>query len=136
MNRKVKDYVEFEVKRYHISKEELNTLREDLIESAPLQDGSGIRSPGNSDVTGSKAVQLVTNARLKKLAETVTSIESVVEDLDEEKYRLLELRYWKKPRLLNDNGIAEELNIGRSTMYRWVDGIICAVAKELGMVEE
>jgi len=59
----------------------------------------------------------------------------VVGELDEEKYRLVELKYWQRPRLLSDMGIAQQLNISRPTLYRWIDGIILAIAVEIGLVD-
>jgi hypothetical protein len=37
--------------------------------------------------------------------------------------------------MLTDDGIAEKLNIDRATLYRWSDGIMLALAIELGMAD-
>ena len=135
MNRKVRQYIEHEIRHYPSSKRELDDLYSEIIHSSPSGDGTGIRDSGTSDSTGSKAIRLTTNARLKRLEETVTAIETVLETVDEEKYRLIELKYWKKPQTLTDTGISEELCVNRATMYRWINGICYAIGKNLGLAE-
>lgn len=135
MNKYLKQYIEVELRDYHRSKKDLEELREEIIEGTGTADNMGIRS-GISDITASKAIRLVTNKRLKKLEETVRAIDTVLAELDECKYKLVKERYWTRPKLLSDEGIAQEIGIDRATLYRWIDGITLAIADELGLIEK
>ena len=92
------------------------------------------RGSDTSDTTQKKALRLVSNPRLAQLERTVRAIGHIVDGLDEDKYRLVTLKYWTCPRQLTDEGIAMEISIGRSTMYRWADEILLGIAVELGIV--
>lgn len=136
MNKGIKAYIESELRYYHQSKKDLEEIREEIIESSPINDGTGIRSCGTSDTVCKKVIRLITNKRLKRLEETIRAIDAVLDQLDETKHRLVEMKYWRKPNYLNDAGIAHELCIDRATLYRWQDAILLAIAIELGLVEE
>lgn len=133
MNRQVRSYIEHELRHYHETKRELEQLRDSILNETGGGDISGIRGSGTGDPTAKKAMRLMTNARLKRLEETVTAIDNVVESLDGDKYRLVELNYWEKPRTLTDMGMAQRLNVGQRTFYRWRDGIVHAIAMEMGL---
>jgi len=135
LRKDIKAYIESELRNYEHSKKDLEDIKEDILEGGSAGDNMGIRGSGPSDTTGSKALRLITNKRVKKLEETIRAIDVVVGELDEEKYRLVELKYWQRPRLLSDMGIAQQLNISRPTLYRWIDGILLAIAVEIGLVD-
>lgn len=136
MKKEIKAYIEAELRNYHSSKKDLEEIKEDILHSGPNNDSMGIRGSGNGDSTGSKAIRLITNKRIKRLEQTIRAIDIVVGELDEEKYKLVQLRYWKRPRLLSDMGIAKELNIDRATLYRWINAIVLAIAVEMGLEDD
>jgi len=133
LRREIKAYIEAELRDFHQTKIDLVEAKDDLILQAPVADSSGIRGTDTGRPTESKALQVITNKRIKRAEQTVRAIEAVVNALPEEKYRLIELRYWKLPRTLTDEGIAEELDCDRRTLYKWVDGILYVLARELGL---
>ncbi len=75
---------------------------------------------------------MTTHRKIEQLERIVEAIESVVERLPEKKKRLVQLRYWDKPRTLTWDGIALRLEIGRATAMRWRDEVIYAIAEKIG----
>lgn len=132
LKREMKAYIEAELRDYHQTKLDLIEHKDELILQSPVSDSSGVRGTNVSRPTESKAMKLITNKRIKRAEQIVRSIETVINALPEEKYRLVELRYWQQPRTLTDDGIAVELSCDRSTLYRWIDGILLAIAIEMG----
>lgn len=138
MRREIKAYIEAELRDYHQTKKDLEEALKDVIEenfAVKIDDVGG--SPGNivSRPVEVKAIKLLTNRRIKKMDEIVSAIDDVVSDLDEPKYRLIEMCYWTKPNYLKDIGIARELNIDRSTFYRWRDIILEAISEKMGLMK-
>lgn len=136
MNKGIKAYIEAELRYYHQSKKDLEEIREEIVESSPISDGTGIKGTSISDTVAKKAIRLITNKRLKRLEETIRAIDTVLDRLDEQKHKLIEMKYWRKPNYLNDAGIAHELHIDRTTLYRWKEAILLAIAIELGLIED
>ena len=135
MRKDIKAYIEAELRDYHENKKDIELLREEILEGTSVGDESGIRGTSISNVTQNKALRLITNKRLRKLEETIRAIDNVILELDEDKYKLVELKYWTRPNYYNDTGIAHQLNIGMRTYYRWKDAIILAIAQEMGLTE-
>ncbi|MBP2652206.1 MAG: phage transcriptional regulator, RinA family [Firmicutes bacterium] len=132
LRRDIKLYIEAELRDYHQTKQDLLEAKHDIILEGYTIDGSGIRGTNISRPTEAKTVQLITNKRIRRMQQVVDAIDKVLRMLPDEKYRLIELRYWQEKQGLNDEGIAQELNCDRRTVYRWVDGIMLAIAIEMG----
>lgn len=127
-------HVESELYAYHETKKEIVRLKNEILyASAPPDENIG-GSRGNmpGDPTGRTAVLLVTHRKIEQLERIVEAIESVVERLPEKKKRLVQLRYWDKPRTLTWDGIALRLNVSRRTAINWRDQIVTSIAEILG----
>lgn len=137
LRKDIRDHVEAELRYYEQSKQDLCELRDEIIDGAPVRDDSG---GGGQHYTGrpteSKAIRLATNRRLKQLERTIRAIENVVAELPPEKAQLVQLKYWQRPRLLTDAGIGQEIGCSDKTVRRWTDGIIQAIAVEMGLIDE
>jgi len=133
MKREVQKYIEWELRQYYQSRAELHEIKSDIIDSTPA--GQTGRSSGPSNPTEAKAGRLLSNKRIKKLEETLVAIEYTYNEIDEDKKRLVELMYFKRPRTLTDIGIAHNLCIGRRTLYRWRTEILYRIAKEMGLAD-
>lgn len=133
LRREIKAYIEAELRDYHQTKADLIEAKDDFIHQAPIADLSGVRGTDTSRPTESKVLQIITNKRIKRAEQIIQAIEIIVSALPEEKYRLIELKYWAKPQTLTDAGIAMELNCDRRTLYKWKDGILLAIGKEMGL---
>jgi RinA family phage transcriptional activator len=135
MRREIKAYIEAELRDYNDTLRQIGEDKNELILSNHCPDNSGIRGTDISNPTHNKAVQLMTNKRIRRMEDTCRAISNVLDGLQGEKYRLVELKYWTKPQILTDEGIARELSCDRRTLYRWIDGILLALAKEMGLVD-
>lgn len=133
MKREIQKYIECELRQYYHSKAELADIKSDIIDSTPA--GQTGRSSGPSNPTAAKAGRLLSNKRIKKLEETLLAIEYTYREIDQDKRAMIELMYFQRPRTLTDIGIAQKLNIGRRTLYRWRTEILYRVAKEMGLTD-
>ncbi len=134
MDRDVRAYVEMELENYNDTRRELAELINDILEASPPPPDGMPRGSTPGDPTAQKATRLTTSKRIQYLEQTIKAIESVVDNLDPERLRLVELRYWQRPRRYTDEGIALKLNVSRMTMYRWNVDICRAVAVRLGVL--
>jgi len=134
IKKEIKAYVECELRDYLQTIRDLGEERQHIIDSLPTFDDSGIRGAGISRTCEKKALQLITSKRILYINRTIEAIQSVLDSLPEEKYKLVQLKYWAKTQTKADEGIARELHIEKTTYYKWVNGIILAVAVELGMI--
>ena len=132
MNRATFRYVESELYTYQDLCREIEDLRTDIIEGVPAADENGGKSYEISDPAFNKAAQLVTNRRLQWMERSIKAISCVLLQTDEQKRRLIELKYWDGR--LSNTGIAEALNIELSTFYRWRRAVVHAVAVEMGLI--
>lgn len=127
-------HVESELYTYHETKKEIVRLKNDMLYSSgpPDENAGGSRGNMPGDPTGQTAVLMVTHRRIEQLERIVEAIESVVERLPDKKKRLVQLRYWDKPRVLTWDGIALKLEVSRATALRWRDEIVYAIAEKIG----
>lgn len=121
---------------YHKTKAELEELRENLLNASPNPPDGLPRGNLKTNPTEGKAMRLMTNRRIKYMERVIEGIEMVLGELDEDKLKLIELKYWQRPRQLTDAGIAMELHVDKSTIYRWTQAICLKIAIELGLVDE
>lgn len=135
IRREIKSYIEAELKDYNDTLRQIGIEKNELILAGHIADDSGIRGTDTSNPTQAKAFKLLTNKRIKRMEQTCEAISKVVDALPEDKYRLVELKFWTRPQTRTDQGIAMEANISRRTLYNWIDGIIIAVGKEMGLID-
>ena len=135
LKRGVRLYIESELRDYDSTKKEWEQLQTDVIYSSGGGDDSGIRGTDVGAPTERKALKLITNRRLSQLERTIKAFEKVMMNLTEDMYRLVQMKYWDLPRTLTDDGIALELHIDKRTLYRYTNGILLALAKEMGVVD-
>ena len=126
-------HIESELYAYHETKKEIIRLKNDILHaSRPPDLVGGGRSNWPGDPTGETATLLATHRRIEQLERIVEAIESVVERLPDKKRKLVQLRYWDKPRVLTWDGIALKLEVSRATALRWRDEIVYAIAEKIG----
>jgi RinA family phage transcriptional activator len=129
-----KAYIEFELRHFEQTKRDWEQLQDQIVTGSDYTISDMPRGTDVSDSTQAKAMRLCTNARLMQMERTVRAIERILTGLPEEKYKLIEMRYWTSPRTLTDDGIALEIYCNKRTMYRWIDEIMFAIAAELGII--
>lgn len=136
LRRETKIFIEAELRDYNDTLRAISEERQDLLLSSPVRDSSEGTSYGTGNPTEAKAIRLTTNKLIRRMEQTCKAIEIIINALPEEKYRLVELKYWTRPQMLTDEGIAREIGCDRRTLYRWCDAIILAIGIELGLVSE
>lgn len=128
-------HIENLLRSYKEMYKEYEELRQDILNESPLPPDGMPRGGETSDPTHGKVVRLMSNPRLRNMEVTIRAISNVMACLPPEKVRLIELKYWARPQILTDEGIAIELNCGVATVYRWTNRVIEDVAYELGYVD-
>lgn len=138
LRREYKSYIEAELRDYHQTKKEILEAKEDIACTTPILDGeySGITNR-ISRPTESKTIAILTNKRIKRMEQVIRAIDVITGELNDPiKHKLINLKYWQRPRRYTDAGIALELGISRRTVYYWVEEICSAIAKELGLIND
>lgn len=134
MDKRIFKFIEHEIEEYPDVKKTLESMEweKDVILSSTNSDNSGVRC-GTGDPTARKGIELASTKARLRAEENVRIMGNVLAYLPEEKYRLIELRYWTNPQTLTDEGIACKLNIDRSTYFRWKKEIVYLVGQKLGI---
>lgn len=127
-------YVESELYDYHETRKEIVRLKNDILYgSAQPDNNGGGRSNLPGDPTGKMGILLVSHKKIENLERMVSAIESVYEALPEDKKKMVFLKYWARPQTLTWDGVALEVDAHRTTVMRWRDEIICAIAIKAGL---
>lgn len=131
LDRAVFRYIEHELYNYDETKREIEELREDIIEKAPLKEvvpGTGFIS----DPTARKAIKLVTSTAIARMERTVRAIDRALARLSDEHRQLFDLKYrqclsWQK--------ICDEMPVSERTYFRLRRELVYMVAVEMGLAE-
>lgn len=118
--------IEWHLERYKELKKYVDSVRDEIINSSPNMYGEvGGKSNIHSDSTALKAIKLCDTTEEEKW---VLVIEKTLQKLDESGNGLnefLEKRYFEKKNIIK---VMMELNIERTTAYRWREEIILSTA--------
>jgi RinA family phage transcriptional activator len=125
-------YIESELFHFHETKLEIENLRAEIMKKSG-EEMVGGRSNLPGDPTGETAIALLTDRRLERMEKIVYIIETVIQQLPDDRRRLLEIRYWKKPQLLTWDGIALKMDRDRTTLIRWRNEIVNLIAEYMGI---
>lgn len=125
--------IELELYNYHESLQELEVMKNDIIESTASGEGLRVQN-GVTDVTCRKADALMSSVAIRETERRVKAIEHAVNLLechpDKDRIKLLKLKYFDKH--LTDYGIQQEIGISERTYRNWRREIIQLVADRLG----
>lgn len=124
--------IESELFNYKETKREFERMQSDIIEGTAHSDVTVQAGIGNP--TEAKATKLLTSLEYIVLGNRIRAIEEslgIIKSCGEpNKYRLIEMKYFN--RRYTDMGIWEELNIGKTTFYKWRGEVIHLIAGKLG----
>mgnify|MGYP000872409590 CR=1 FL=1 len=131
LDRAVFRYIEHELYNYDETKREIEELRMDIIEKAPLKEAI----PGTgyvSDPTARKAMKLVTSTALARMERTVRAIDRALARLTDEHRQLFELKYrqclpWQR--------VCELIPLSERSYFRLRRELVLMVALEMGLAE-
>lgn len=126
-------HIESELENYAETKKEFEQLKLDCIFSSPTNENVGSQK-GNipSDPTSNIVLEIISNRRMDSMEKIIKAIEHVYNNSNNEKKKLIQLRYWQKPTLYTWEGIALKLNISRITAIRWRTETIYQIGERLG----
>lgn len=127
-------HVESELYAYHDTCKEIVRLKNEILYGKKFDDENvgGGRSNIPGDPTGSVAIKLVTHKKLEQLLNITDAIETVLNQLPEEKKELVRIRYWTRPQTLTWDGIASKLHVSRRTAINWRDEIVRDISVRIG----
>lgn len=129
---RLKRFIEWDLERYREMKREIDEYRLSVLPST-TPSYSGVPSGGgSSSSTERSAVKLATSVYLADLERTVKAISDVIEKLDDTDRALVDLIYWKRQYTVEGAGYA--VGMSKTTAYRHINGILVAVAANLGLV--
>lgn len=86
-----------------------------------------------SDPTGKLAVTIADDLLLSNLRRTKETIDVVLDSLEPDARRVIDLYYIDTPRKYTWDGVAMETNNSKSTCYRIRDEVFTRIAEKLGM---
>lgn len=131
IDKKVYNYIEFELQHYEENKEKLKEMRADIIEASPEPaDGQPKGQGGTGKPTERKTVKLMTTIALIQLEKTITAIENVKDRLNDDYKKFFEFNYIKQAGIVKT---CNEIPIGERTYYNMRDKIVYAVGQEMGL---
>lgn len=129
-------YLESELSNYRYIDKDIERVREEVLNpwmpTDTNQGGEQVHS--NVSVTEISAIRSVNDRRLSQLARMKSAIDVVYTHSTPEAKNLMELYYFKKPRTLNLTGVAQEINVSKSTAYDLRKAILTQLADELGII--
>lgn len=127
-------YIESEIKHYYKTLEEYQDRRQELLYDRNGPDQVGGQSNLPSSTTERYALRLMDDRRITRLRTTVDAIETVIDSCNGDQKRFMNLYFFKRPQTKTMDGIAEELNISRRTLFRMRDEVVYTVAKLMGEI--
>lgn len=125
-------HIEAELYDYHDTLKRIKERRDELLYDSPSEELVGGRSNLPSDPTGSVVSQLMADKQLQELERIAAAVEYVYNMCDEQRRKLIRLKYWTRPQTRSWEGIAQEIPTSRATAFRWRDEIIQAIGEVLG----
>lgn len=136
MRNSTKKYLEDELFSYPKMDQYINSLREEIIN--PWRETDENIGGGKSNIISStvevKAIRLVNDKRLNRMREVKQAIETIYRESSIEEKDLLEIYYFKSPRTLTIDGVAQELSVSRRTVFRLRSRLLNRFADELGII--
>lgn len=126
-------HIESEIFDYTDTVKRIQERREEIMMNASTDENvGGGKSNIPSRPTEQLATRLVADLHLGELQRIAGAIEHVYNLCDDDRKKLIRLKYWTRPQTKTWDGIAQELNIGKRQAYRWRDEIVQAIGEKLG----
>lgn len=125
-------YIEHELYNYDLTKKELEEIRQEIISLSSSPGFVTVGGTGISDDTGRKAVRLITNAAIARMARTLAAIDRALMRLADHHRQLFDLKYQKG---LPWQEICMRMHIERSTYFKYREELVHMVALEMGLLK-
>lgn len=132
MEKAVFQYIEHVIREYPEVERILLEEENEMQEFSFSLERSGVRGQvGNP--TESQVMRLLTSKTRHRMLANQKAVHWVIHELPEDKRQFVELYYWNRPKTLTNEGIAQRLHIGITTLYQWKKAIVTLVGLELGL---
>lgn len=129
----LKSFVEWQLEHYHETRRQLTEYERDIMPSnTPTYSLSASGHTGENRPTENVSFKLLSDQYIQQSIRTANAIERVLRKLSDEDTKLINLVYWRGSH--NVSGAAFALHISTPTAYRKINGVLNAIAKELGYV--
>lgn len=130
---RVRDFVAWQLEHYRDNKMQLEEYKRDLIPSPTAKYG-GTTGHGNEAHRSTEDIveRISSSAYIRNLEQTVKAIDYVISRLDSTDLDLVKLVYFRGEYTVE--GAAQIVNLSRRAAYNHINGVLVAVAMELGLV--
>lgn len=125
-------HIESELYDYHQTLKRIKERREELMSSGSKEEGMPSSPTLPSSTTENYVTRITMDRQLRELERVAEAIEHTYNLCDDDRKKLIRLKYWTKPQTLNWEGIAQQIPTSRATAFRWRDEIIQAIGEQLG----
>ena len=130
---RVRDFVAWQLEHYRDNKMQLEEYKRDMIPSPTAKYG-GMAGNGNEAHRSTEDIveRISSSAYIRNLEQTVKAIDYVISRLDSTDLDLVKLVYFRGEYTVE--GAAQIVNLSRRAAYNHINGVLVAVAMELGLV--
>ena len=132
LDRTTYKYIESEIRHYKQTMNEYKVRRQEILYDRNGAEAVGGRSNLPSSPTERYALRLVEDRRISRLRTTVDAIETVLESMNDDQQKFVDMYFFAKPQTKTIDGIAYEMGVSRRTLFRIRDEIVYSVAKLMG----
>lgn len=126
-------HIESELYDYYDTLKRIQQRRQDILSGSSVDENTG---GGKSNIpsrpTEQLATRLVADIQLQELERIAGAIEHVYNICDDDRKKLIRLKYWTKPQTKTWEGIAQDLHISRRQAFNWRDQLVQAIGEKLG----
>jgi RinA family phage transcriptional activator len=126
------EFIEDEVRLYHLYVKRLDEIKTDLILSTPVRDENG---GGKSNLPGRPVEQIVislfADARIARLEKTIKAVKQAYDELTSDKRAFVDYVFWN-PAGTDVANVLSEFNISYRTYNRWKRAFLLRVAMQTG----
>ncbi len=133
INKKIYNYIDYELSNYKLYEKKIKEIREDIIDSSPPPADGQPKGNKLSDPTADKVMKLTTPLAISRMEYNKECIDKALKRLDEDHKKFFEKNY-KETNGNNKIKVCNEMPIGERTYYRMKRKIIEYVAREMGMI--
>lgn len=131
INKKIYNYIDFELSNYKTYEKKINEIRNGIIDSSPPPADGQPKGNKKSDPTLDKVIELSTPLAISRMEYNKACIDKALRKLDKIHNEFFERNYQKEESMVK---ICNEMPIGERTYYRLKGKIIEYVAREMGMI--
>lgn len=125
-------HIEAEIFEYHDTLKRIQQRRDELMSDPAKEEGMPSSPTLPSSTTERYATRLVMDRQLMEDQRIIAAIEHVYNICDDDRKKLIRLKYWTRPQTKTWEGIAQDLNVSRRQAFNWRDQIVQAIGEKLG----